>query len=408
MQPQNLTFYHLGIAPKMLNVLEHMQFVSPTPIQYKAIPIALENKDLVGIAQTGTGKTLAFGIPIVQRLAAEPGRALILVPTRELAEQVNEALRAILRPFSLTSVVLIGGLPISKQITALRKQPRVLVATPGRLIDHLDRQMVDLRDVIVLVLDEADRMLDMGFAPQVERIINSMYRDRQTMLFSATMPAEITKLASQHMRLPIRVEIAPSGTAAERVSQELYIVEEKRKKTLLQLLLKQYRGSILLFTGTKIKAKRTARMIREMKHKAVEIHADRSMDQRKLAIEGFKTGRHRILVATDVAARGLDVSGIELVINYDLPNDIETYVHRIGRTGRAGHEGHAISFAKPDQRDDVEKIERLIRKTLPIANHPKFSSDSFSRSMKKPPTARKRQPASGRGRSPQRKRRQAR
>ncbi len=377
MQIASLSFYDLGIAPQILSVLEKKKFICPTPIQHKAIPIALEGKDMVGIAQTGTGKTLAFGIPLVQRLTRQAGRALVLVPTRELALQVDEVLKTVLHPFGLNSAVLIGGSPMFRQIQALRKRPRVLVATPGRLIDHMQQKTADIRDVNILVLDEADRMLDMGFSPQVERIIQCVPRERQTLLFSATMPLNIVSLANRHMKLPISVEIAPSGTSAERVTQELFIVKEENKKNLLHHVLGQYRGSILLFIRTKIKAKRVTLALRMLGHDAVEIHSDRSMGQRKQALEGFKAGRYRILVATDIASRGIDVSNIELVINFDLPEDAENYVHRIGRTGRAGLEGRAITFATPDQGSDVAKIERLIRKTLTVAQHPDLSAGQF-------------------------------
>jgi ATP-dependent RNA helicase RhlE len=360
MQHTNLSFFHLGIAPKMLEVLERLQFVQPTPVQHQTIPPALEGKDIVGVAQTGTGKTLAFGVPLVQRLSASQGRGLVLVPTRELAIQVDQALRDVMRPYHMSSVVLIGGANIRPQISALQKKPRVIVATPGRLIDHLEQKTVHLKEVEILVLDEADRMLDMGFQPQVERILRRVPNQRQTMLFSATMPQNIIRLATQHMKLPIHVEIAPSGTAAEDVTHELFIIREESKKPTLKLLLNQYRGSVLLFTRTKVRARRITRMVRELHHRVAEIHSDRTMGQRKEAIDGFKSGRHRVLVATDIAARGLDVTGIELVINYDLPDDIENYVHRIGRTGRAGTEGHAISLATPTQGADVEQIEKRI------------------------------------------------
>ena len=263
MQHPVLSFYNLGIAPKLLNILEQLKFASPTPIQHKAIPVALEGQDIVGVAQTGTGKTLAFGIPMVQRLASEGGRALVIVPTRELALQVGEVMRTILTPFGFQGAILIGGAPIFRQIQALRKHPNVLVATPGRLVDHLERKTVNLKDVRILVLDEADRMFDMGFAPQIKRILHHVPRDRQTMLFSATMPPDIIGLATKQMKLPIHVEIAPQGTAAADVNQELFIVKEESKKSLLRLLLKQYRGSILLFTRTKIKARKITKVDRK-------------------------------------------------------------------------------------------------------------------------------------------------
>lgn len=381
MQESNLSFYHLGIAPRMLSILERKKFVKPTPIQHKAIPIALEGKDIVGIAQTGTGKTLAFGIPMVQRLVAEGGRAVILVPTRELASQVEEALRDILREFNLQSTVIIGGVPIFKQTRSLQRHPHVIIATPGRLYDHMGQRNVELSEVKILILDEADRMFDMGFAPQVNKIIRAIPRKRQTMLFSATMDPNVLSLASQSMQLPVNVEIAPSGTTAKDVTQELFIVkEESAKRGVLRMLLEKHPGSVLIFTRTKIKAKKVTRLIREMNHNAVEIHSDRSMAQRKQAIEGFKSGRFRILVATDIAARGIDVSMIELVVNYDLPEDSENYVHRIGRTGRAGETGHAVSIATVDQGREVASIERLIQKSLPRAAHPELALTEFRNS----------------------------
>jgi ATP-dependent RNA helicase RhlE len=252
-----------------------------------------------------------------------------------------------------------------------------LIATPGRLIDHIQQNSVDLRSVTVLVLDEADRMLDMGFAPQVERILKNLYPERQTMLFSATMPPDIINLASRYMKLPIQIEIAPSGTAAQDVTQELFIVKEQDKKAILLMLLSQYRGAILVFARTKIKAKRIARMIREKESRVVELHSDRSMSQRQQAMDGFKSGRYRILVATDIASRGIDVSKIELVINHDLPDDIENYVHRIGRTGRAGKTGHAITLATPEQGSEVAQIERMIRKPIPRGRHAKVQTEEF-------------------------------
>lgn len=380
MQHANLTFDSLGIAPKLLGILEHLKFVSPTPIQHKAIPLGIEGKDIVGIAQTGTGKTLAFGIPMVQRLASMPAaRALVLVPTRELAFQVEEALRKICHPFSIASAVVIGGASMHNQIQALRKQPRVIIATPGRLMDHLRQGTVNLKEVKILVIDEADRMFDMGFAPQVAQILGRISRDRQTLLFSATMPDNIVRLATEQMKLPIHVEMAPPGTTAERVTQELFIIQEEAKKDLLQKLLTERRGSVLLFTRTKIRARKVTRLLRDGGHEAAEIHSDRTMAQRMQAMEGFKCGRYRILVATDIASRGIDVKNISLVINYDLPEDVENYVHRIGRTARAEAAGHAITFATPDQGSTVRDIERLIRTPLAIAKHPEVASTAFVR-----------------------------
>jgi len=255
-----------------------------------------------------------------------------------------------------------------------------------------------LKEVKILILDEADRMFDMGFAPQVDKIVSKVSKDRQTMLFSATMPPSILRLATDHMKLPIHVEIAPQGTAAEKVTQELFIVPEDKKKDVLKVLLDQYSGSILLFIRTKSKASRISRLIKKLGHNAIEIHSDRTMAQRKQAIEGFKCGKHRILVATDIAARGIDVTALEVVINYDLPDDSENYVHRIGRTGRAGETGHAISFATPDQRVDVIKIEGIIRKALPRGTHPDIQEHQFS----KPARIFSWGPGGGRSRGPSR------
>jgi ATP-dependent RNA helicase RhlE len=371
------TFYGLGIAPKILELLDRMKFKTPTPIQFKAIPIAIEGKDVIGIAQTGTGKTLAFGIPMIQRLASLPGRGLVLVPTRELALQVDEAIQKLGHALGMRTAVLIGGASMLNQIQALRRQPRVIIATPGRLIDHLGQHTLRLDDVQILVLDEADRVLDMGFAPQIDRILQHVPRDKQTMLFSATIPEKIVRIAAAHMKLPVSVEIARSGTAAEGIIQELFIIKKEDKSSLLLKLLDQYRGTVLLFSRTKRGASRISRGLRAMRHNAAEIHSDRSLAQRREALEGFKTGKYRILVATDIAARGIDVKGIELVINYDLPEDAENYVHRIGRTGRMGHEGHAISFATPDQRGEVRDIEKLMQTALPVSRHPEFQTAGF-------------------------------
>lgn len=375
------SFYGLGIAPGILEILDRMKFKTPTPIQHKAIPIAIDGKDVMGIAQTGTGKTLAFGIPMIQRLAQGPGRGLVIVPTRELALQVDETLRKIAQPFNIRTVILIGGMSMGLQIQTLRKSnTRVIIATPGRLLDHLDQKITNLLDIKMVVLDEADRMLDMGFAPQIHEIARFMPRERQTLLFSATMPDAILKLATSYMKLPIRIEMAKSGTTAEKIIQELFIVRQESKRELLFKVLAQYQGSVLIFSRTKMGAKKITHALRQARYQAAEIHSDRSLGQRREALEGFKTGRYRILVATDIAARGIDVKGIELVINYDLPEDSENYVHRIGRTGRAGHEGRAIAFATPDQASNVRDIEKLTRTSLKIATHPEFTSENFTQS----------------------------
>ncbi|OGC33092.1 hypothetical protein A2311_05030 [candidate division WOR-1 bacterium RIFOXYB2_FULL_48_7] len=374
------SFYGLGLAPGLLSIIEKLKFTTPTPIQHKAIPPALEGKDIIGIAQTGTGKTMAFGLPMIQRLAQIKGKGLVVVPTRELALQVDEALRKFVIPSGIRTAVLIGGASMFHQLQSLRRAPRIIVATPGRLIDHLQQRNLVLNDVAILVLDEADRMLDMGFAPQINQILQHVSKERQTMLFSATMPNEIVGLARSYMKLPLQVEIAPTGTAAEKVVQEVYIVQRDGKVKLLGFLLTQYHGTVLVFSRTKRGATRLTRDLKAMGYSAAEIHSDRSLFQRKEALEGFKSGKYRILVATDIAARGIDVSGIELVLNYDLPEDPDNYVHRIGRTARAGKEGRAISFATPDQGKDIKDIERLIRTVLPIAKHAELAAESFYQS----------------------------
>ena len=365
-------FYGLGIAPKMLEILDKQGYSSPTPIQQKSIPIAIEGKDVIGIAQTGTGKTLAFTVPMIQRLAQMKGKALIILPTRELAIQVDETVQKLGRPIGLKTAVLIGGASMHMQHQMLRQQPHVVIATPGRLIDHLEQRTVNLNDVKILILDEADRMLDMGFAPQIKRILMTVPKERQTLLFSATMPAEIVSIANSHMNLPVRVEIARAGTASERVAQELFVVHRNDKIRLLEKLLEEYHGTVLVFSRTKHGAKKIATAVRSMHHTSSEIHANRSLSQRREALEGFKNGKYRVLIATDIAARGIDVKGIELVINFDLPDNSEDYVHRIGRTGRAGKEGRAISFATPDQGSDIRAIERLMKMQLPKSKLPEL------------------------------------
>jgi superfamily II DNA/RNA helicase len=368
-------FANLGIKDSILSVLQKMGLENPTPIQIKAIPVALENQDLIGIAQTGTGKTFAFGIPMLHILAEKKGRALVLLPTRELAGQVEENLHRLGNSFGLRSVCLIGGEPIGKQMYALRKKPHVLVATPGRLLDHLKRKSISLNDISVLVLDEADMMFDLGFAPQIEEIMKLTPKGRQVMLFSATMPDSIMRLVNKHLRQPVHIEVAPAGTTADLVDQEIYLVSRDDKLTYLEKLLDEYKGTVLVFVRTKHGAANLTEKLKRDDYKAAEIHSNLSFNQRKNALAGFKSGVHRILVATDVAARGLDINDIELVVNYDLPDNSEDYVHRIGRTARAGKTGKAISFAVPSQKMEVKKIERLIKKELPFKKMARLATE---------------------------------
>lgn len=380
-----MTFNGLGIAPKLLDALLGLGFKTPTSIQHKAIPTAIEGKDIIGIAQTGTGKTMAFGIPLVQHiLKTKTGKGLIILPTRELALQINESMQKIGRRFGIKTAVLIGGSPIYHQVRAIRDNPHIVIGTPGRIIDHIKQKTLSLQNVTVLVLDEADRMFDMGFALQINKILQSVPKNRQTMLFSATMPDSIVRIASEHMKLPVRVEIAKTGTTAENIEHELFIVKRDQKAPLLKKLLEEYKGSVLVFSRIKFGAKKICSALRDIGVSAAEIHSNRSLGQRREALEGFKFGRYRVLVATDIASRGIDVKGIELVINFDLPENPEDYVHRIGRTGRAGMAGKAVSFVLPDQGSKVREIEKLTRLYLPISKLPDLSSSSNQYNKNRP------------------------
>jgi len=370
-------FYGLGIAPKLMDILDKKGFVTPTPIQQKSIPIATEGKDMVGIAQTGTGKTIAFSIPMIQRLAQGPGKALVLLPTRELALQVAEVCRDFAPAFNMGVACLIGGEGKEGQLRDLNRKARILIGTPGRVYDHMERGAAKVHDARILVLDEADRMFDMGFAPQISRIIRQLPTQRQTMLFSATIPDEVMRLASQHMKLPIRIEVAKSGTAATNVIQELYVVRSGSKPMLLMKLLEKYAGTVLVFVETRYDAMKVAGYLQYAGYAVAELHSDRSMGQRKEAMEGFKNGKYRIMVATDIAARGIDVTGIELVVNYEMPAEDDAYVHRIGRTGRAGQPGRAVTFAMPEQGGDVRSIETLTGIPMTQVTHPEVPAETL-------------------------------
>lgn len=374
MTPQSLNarFDDLGIAPKILDVLYRHKFSTPTPIQFKSIPPALAGKDIMGIAQTGTGKTLAFGIPMIQRLAQSQGKAigLIILPTRELAIQVHETFKKVGGPLGLRTAVLIGGESIHKQIRLLEQNPHVIIGTPGRLNDHIQSKRLPLERASIVVLDEADRMLDMGFAPQIQKIFQHVPKERQTLLFSATMPQGVLKIAQSYLSLPLRIEVAPSGSTSDQIDQELFFIKRDEKLSLLATVLSEYKGSVLVFCRTKHAASKITHALRSLGERAAEIHSNRSLHQRLVALEGFKVGKYRVLVATDIAARGIDVKGIQLVINYDLPENPEDYIHRIGRTGRAGMTGHAISFATMDQKRDIRNIEYVIKKALRLSRTP--------------------------------------
>jgi ATP-dependent RNA helicase RhlE len=366
------TFEQLDISTAMKAGLRTAGYRVPTPIQVAAIAPALAGRDVIGAAQTGTGKTAAFVIPIVERLraaraTAPPASAVILTPTRELAEQVfgwAERLGCGLRP-----ALVVGGLAFGPQVSALGRRPAIIVATPGRLVDHLQRGTAALQDVCILVLDEADRMLDMGFKPQLDRIMRALPARRQTLLFSATLPADLGALTRMHLHDPVRVAVGPQAAPPVRATQDVYMVASEHKMPLLLSMVAQSSGSMLVFTRTKHRTDRLARTLRNAGHAAQRLHSNRSQSQRREALDGFRRGRYRILVATDIAARGIDVVGIGRVINYDLPQTVEDYVHRVGRTARADAAGHASSFAAPEERAQLHAIERHLGRPLPRQPH---------------------------------------
>lgn len=376
-------FTSLGLSPETLRALAAAGYEKPTAIQSSAIPPALSGKNVIGCAATGTGKTAAFMLPLIERLAGKKGtRALVLAPTRELVEQIAEYVVTFGEPRGVRAAVIVGGLGMGPQVTALRERRPIVVATPGRLIDHLDQGNADLGLVETLVLDEADRMLDMGFRPQLERIFSRMPRKRQTLLFSATMAGEVSKFASAYVPDPVRVEVHRSGTTAARAEQTIYRVDRHEKAALLLTLLSKDDDSTLVFVRTKHRADKIARIVEQAGHKATRIHGDRSQSQRKHALAGFKDGRYRVMVATDVAARGIDVEEIGHVINFDLPGEPEDYVHRIGRTARNAASGRATSFAEADETPELLAIERLIGNPIPRAALPK-DHEIFTAEMEK-------------------------
>lgn len=355
------SFLSLGVTEEINGILAKKNFTIPTPIQEQAIPIAITGRDLIGIAQTGTGKTLAFALPIIQKLMGNKDKALVLAPTRELAWQVEEVFRSVTSSMEMDMqlVTLIGGVPIERQRKRLKKHPRVIIATPGRLQDHLKRKTLNLTNCQTVVLDEADRMFDIGFAKEIIHILSMTPKNKQTLLFSATMPKAIRELINNNLKDPASIEIKREKSNAVAIAQELCVVQSKNKAETLGKILKTSDGQSIIFARTKMGTKKLARTIYKMGYDSAELHSDRSMAQRKRALDGFRNGKYQVLVATDIAARGIDVSDIELVVNYDLPQAPEDYVHRIGRTGRAGKSGRAISFAMPDQISEVCKIEKV-------------------------------------------------
>jgi ATP-dependent RNA helicase RhlE len=370
-----LTFAALGLSEAVLRAVEAAGYQNPTPIQAEAIPLVLRGRDIIGLAQTGTGKTAAFTLPIVDRLGDGPRRtrALILTPTRELCVQVEESVRKYAKFSELDVVPVYGGVPLEPQQKSLRAGVDIVVATPGRMIDHLERQNVVFDDLEVLVLDEADRMLDMGFAPQINRIVAQIPPYRQTLLFSATMPPEVEALARKYLRKPEVVQIGMRSAAASTVTHAVYPVPADRKTALLAELLKaDGMDSVLVFCRTKHGSDRVVRLLEDEGISATAMHADKTQPQRTKALADFKHGKIRVLVATDIAQRGLDINGISHVINYDVPQQPEDYVHRIGRTGRADATGDAFTFMAPDEIAMVRTIERILGEPIPRISVPGY------------------------------------
>jgi ATP-dependent RNA helicase RhlE len=369
-------FTDLKLSPEILKALTESGYTTPTPIQAQAIPLVLEGRDLMAGAQTGTGKTAAFALPMLQKLlphansSASPARhavrALILVPTRELAIQVEESVKTYAKHTKLRSLVVFGGVDVKTQTPHLKRGVEILVATPGRLLDHVEMKTVQLSQVQMLVLDEADRMLDMGFMPDLKRILALLPKQRQNLMFSATFSTEIKKLSAEFLTKPKLIEVARSNAAAENVTQKVYLVEQADKHVLLAQLLRGSDASqVLVFTKTKIAAARLARQLQKDGVAADAIHGDKTQLERIQALEAFKSGRVTVLIGTDVAARGLDIDQLPMVINYEIPHSPEDYVHRIGRTGRAGASGKAISLVSPEEEKYLKEIEKLIKIEIP-------------------------------------------
>jgi len=385
-------FAALGLSEALLKALAHEGYTTPTPIQTKAVPHVLAGRDLFGCAQTGTGKTAAFALPLIERLmkdrrpaAPKHCRILVLAPTRELAGQIHDSFKAYGRHAHLKSAVIYGGVNQNPQASAVARGVDVLVATPGRLLDLIGQRLLEIKTVEYLVLDEADRMLDMGFIHDVRRIVGMLPRQRQTLFFSATLPAEVRDLADTMLRDPLEVKTAPQATPAETVAQSVFHIPQKQKRSLLVHLLQTAgMGRVIVFTRTKRGANKLAQDLEKAGVRAAAIHGNKSQNQREKALADFKSPRPPVLIATDIAARGIDVDEVSHVVNYELPHEPETYVHRIGRTGRAGLTGEAVSFCDREEEERLEAIERLLRRRIPVRNDlpadlPKVESSSSGR-----------------------------
>ncbi len=364
----SITFESLGVSPTLLRNLDRAGFHEPTPIQNKAIPPGLQGRDVLGSAQTGTGKTAAFVIPMIERLANEKKghpRGLILAPTRELVFQIQQTVDKLGRSHHVSTTAVVGGDDMLAQIRGLRQRPEIIVATPGRLLDHMWQGNILLTKLQIVVLDEADRMLDMGFAPQLNQIIDALPEERQTLLFSATLPDNLGDLARMSLKNPVRATVAKRATPAAGVSHKLHHTTQADKTKLLITLLKQNNETVLVFARTKHRVNRLGESLEKLGYRVAILHGDRRLSQRRAALEGFRRGRFNVLVATDVAARGIDIDNIGHVINYDLPYTAEDYVHRIGRTGRMKKVGSATSFVTKDDTNNLRAIEKLIGQSVP-------------------------------------------
>jgi ATP-dependent RNA helicase RhlE len=401
-----MSFSQLGLIPALQSAVAGQGYVEPTPIQARAIPHVLAGRDLLGLAQTGTGKTAAFALPILQRLShtvpagrPRPIRCLVLTPTRELAAQIQDSFATYGKHLALTNFVIFGGVGMEAQKQALRAGMDILVATPGRLLDLAGQGLLDLKALEVFVLDEADRMLDMGFIHDVRKVIRMLPRRRQTLFFSATMPPEAQELADQLLTRPETVAVVPSATTAERIDQEVYFVEKADKRALLvDVLRDSAMRRVLVFSRTKHGANRIAEHLVKAGIGAEAIHGNKSQNARERALAGFKSGKTRVLVATDIAARGIDIDDVTHVVNFDIPEVPETYVHRIGRTARAGAAGMALSFCEADERLDWRNIEKLTRQDIPVVEgHPYESRVGFTEPARTP-AAPPRAPSHGHGR----------
>lgn len=372
-----MTFKDLRIIEPILKALNEKGYTSPTPIQQQAILPALENRDILGLAQTGTGKTAAFSLPIIQQLyldkknCSQKGiKALILTPTRELAIQINESLKDYTQYTSIRHCVIFGGVKQNTQVMELKAGVDILVATPGRLLDLMNQGFIHLNTIRHFVLDEADRMLDMGFIHDIKKLLPKLPPKKQTLFFSATMPVSISKLSRSILHNPVRVEVTPESSVVDTIEQYIYFVEKPEKRNLLiDLLQKEKSQSVLVFSRTKHGADRIARTLSKSGIKSEAIHGNKSQNVRQRTLSNFKQKETRVLIATDIAARGIDIDNLELVINYDMPDVAETYVHRIGRTGRAGNKGTALTFCSQDERIMLRDIQKLTQRTLPIANN---------------------------------------